>query len=184
MSCAPLMMVPISHSLHAEIPALAVAEVHDLLGDHPKVLTRDTRRGAVCLAAAICTVTRDALGKELRAVDLIRLCLQNAGVFAARASRGRSEDRQQQRDKRHSVDKNFHGSALRDFHGELATRMRSAAPRASTRLSTFNGTQVWADTREVVGHTTQCFRRNASQHLDVRAIHSRTIVGRRFLQLA
>ena len=70
--------------------------------------------------------------------------------------------------------------ALRVAERPTATNETDAA----LRLSTFQRTQVWTDTREIISDAPQFFRRDFTQPLDMRAIHSRTLVGGGLLQLA
>ena len=61
-------MMLVSHPFHAEVPTLAVAEIHELFRNHAIVLPGDARHLPVRFPSAVRAMARNALAKKFGAM--------------------------------------------------------------------------------------------------------------------
>ncbi len=86
----------VSEVLHARVPAAPVAEVDELLREHGKMLSADTRNIAIPSAAAGRSVTGRTDLEELRSAIQIGLFVQGLGPFLLRRRQGQGGSTGQQ----------------------------------------------------------------------------------------
>src|SRR5688500_8080582 len=84
-------MMLLGSAFHAEVPALARAEVDQLFGERSKVLPGNTWRGTFCDTAAVRAMARGAMSEKRFAVDWIGVRAQRIGEFPLRGGGGSRE---------------------------------------------------------------------------------------------